>query len=91
MMKKNETLLQKAEIRGAPYVIAVQHKISWEEYIKTHTIPQEGDIIQIKDPDTKKIHDAQVTRIASNGIRATILNMKDGLISVKTLNNGIWE
>lgn len=86
-----ETLMQKAERRGKPYVEAVQHKMAWDEYTKTHSIPKVGDIIRVKDPDTKKIHDAKVTRIASNGIRATIVDMKDGLISVNKNNDGVWE
>lgn len=86
-----ETLMQKAERRGQPYVDAVQRSLAWKEYSKTHSIPKEGEIIRVKDPDTKKIHDAKVTRVASNGIRATIIDMKDGLISVNKINDGIWE
>jgi hypothetical protein len=90
-MSNEETTMQKAERRGKPYVEAVQLSLDWKEYSKTHPIPKEGDMIRVKDPDTKKIHEAKVTRIASNGIRATIINMKDGLISVNKNNDGVWE
>ncbi len=47
-----------------------------------------GDKIKVFDPDTKKIVDAEVTRIASNGIRAN----QDGygIVSVKMEYKGVW-
>jgi len=88
-----ETIMEKAERRGKPYIDAVKHCMEWEEYTKTHPVPKEGDIIRVKDPDTKKVYEAKVTRIAKNGIRASIVGMsrEDGLISVNKIKNDVWE
>lgn len=47
-----------------------------------------GDKIKVFDPTSKKIENAIVTRIASNGIRADQEGY--GIIAAKVEINGVW-
>jgi hypothetical protein len=47
-----------------------------------------GDKIKVFDPDTKKIVNAEVTRIASNGIRANQEGY--GIVAARIEYRGIW-